>query len=68
MIHTYSIHDANFYKTINLLCTIVHYVMKYLYDRLLNYCTGHENKEVVVLKDETTVVAVRQIFVVLNGV
>ena len=42
--------------------------MKYLYDRLLNYCTGHENKEVVVLKDETTVVAVRQIFVVLNDV
>jgi len=51
-------HDANFDKTINLRCTIVHYVMKYLHDRLLNYCTGHKNKEVVILKDETTVLAV----------
>lgn len=76
VIHTYSMHDANFDKTINLLneelllplCTVVHYVMKYLHNRLLNYCTGHENKEVVILKDETTVLAVRQIFVVLNGV
>lgn len=69
-------HDANFDKTMNLLneelllplCTIVHYVMKYLHKRLLNYCTGHENKEVVILKYEMTVLAVRQTFVVLNGV
>ena len=68
-------HDANFDKTINLpneelllpLCTIVHYVMKYLHNRLLNYCIGDENKEVI-LKDEMTVLTVRQIFVVLNGV
>ena len=64
-------HDANFDKTFNLpneelllpLCTIVHYVMKYLHNRLLNYCIGDENKEVVILKDEMTVLAVRQILI-----
>ena len=42
--------------------------MKYLHKRLVNYSTGHENKEVVILKYEMTVLAVRQTFVVLNGV